>query len=104
MACQHALVFTSHSGVQRSPACTDTASCHSSAHNPPQSCTQTHKRQVSNGGGSNGGGTGLPATDLLDGTLSGQGQLEQDTACPSRLLLPRKPPWQRSQCSPAVLC
>lgn len=43
------------------------------------------------------------AADLLDGTLSGQGQLEQD-ACPSTLLFPRKPPWQRSQWSPAVLC
>lgn len=31
-------------------------------------------------------------TDLLDGTLSGQGQLEQDTACPSILLFPRNPP------------
>jgi len=46
----------------------------------------------------------IKCTNLLDGALSGQGQLEQDTACPSRLLLPRKPPLQLSQWLPAVLC
>lgn len=40
--CAGGLVVTFHSWAQRSLACTDTASCRSSAHSPPQSCAHTH--------------------------------------------------------------
>lgn len=52
---RHVLTFTSHSLVRRNPGDTDTASCHSSAHNPLQNCTPTgYHNQVQQGKGGGG--------------------------------------------------